>query len=422
MHKRARERVWLSDVGTVHVNDLIIDRRDVHAYLERSAEPDKARLLIEIIETGVYCLERATQVQGMDFMRQQTELAIAEMAKTPSRIEQELRKLVGTKDGQLLAPVNAAMEAMKERIAVVEKFFDQKVDPRRPDNPLGQAIKSMLMLLDAKREDSVQQALARAVKSVAGDEGQLAAAMKKVVTGVVKPLHDEIDRLRREIVKQDAADQALAKTTAKGVTFELELLPVVQSWARFVGGSVKHVGGDHESGDILVTISDHSLPVDEFSIVIEARDDITARGRKRITDDISRAMKLRGAHYGLYVGKTQAALALEIGDWFEGGCTHGPFVACTASNLVIALRFVLVDARLRAMAAARPEADSAAISADIRRIRTALRRIRTIRLKAGDIHKGADSVSQEAEELHREISDALASVESALHVAATAAA
>jgi hypothetical protein len=183
-----------------------------------------------------------------------------------------------------------------------------------------------------------------------------------------------------------------------------------------------HVGNDRQPGDILVSVTDSSLHVDEFIIVIEARDDKTARGRKRVADDMTTAMKERKALYGLYVSKTQTGLAKEIGDWSEGRCAQGPFVACTAENIVTALRFALVDSRIRALREVQPEADTSAIQQEVRRLRTAARRLRTIKTKAGSIHKGADAVGEEASQLQREMSDALAAIENAVRGAEQAAA
>jgi hypothetical protein len=67
-----------------------------------------------------------------------------------------------------------------------------------------------------------------------------------------------------------------------------------------------------ESTPLNRELSPHANP--ELRIVIEARDDTGACGRKRISDDLAEAMKTRNAVYGLYVSKKQAGLAREIGD------------------------------------------------------------------------------------------------------------
>ena len=124
-----------------------------------------------------------------------------------------------------------------------------------------------------------------------------------------------------------------------------------------------------------------------------------------------RRSKQRKASYGLYVSKSHAGLAKEIGDWAEGECNHGPYVACTSEHLLTAIRFVIVDARLRARLAAQAQTDLPSIEGELRRIRTALSRTRTIKAKAADVHKGADRITEEVDEQYHEISDALDSIE-----------
>lgn len=51
----------------------------------------------------------------------------------------------------------------------------------------------------------------------------------------------------------------------------------------------------------------------------------------------------RKADAGIYVSKTEDGLAKEVGDWAEGTCEKGPWVACTHPNLAAALRFLVVQ-------------------------------------------------------------------------------
>lgn len=415
--------IEITATGHVLVRQLLIDRRPVAEYLQRAEPSEWPRLLIEAIEIGVGCLERASQVHGLDFVRQQAQIVAGEMSRLPAQIEVEFRKQVSAKDG-VLAPIVGAVgtteKLLKEKLLAVQTLLDKEIDPRRPDTTLGKALTTIASLLDEKRDDSLPRKLTQAIESVATDDGQLVTTLKKALVVLVKPLQDELANLRKEVHQRQGADEALAQTAAKGTTFETELLLRTQRWARCTGAAVEHVGTDNQPGDILVAVSDGLVPVDEFRIVIEAKDDSTGRGRKRIADVMAASMKQRGAHYGLYVVKTQAGVAREITEWAEGRCSHGPFVACTAQHLITALRFAIVDSRMKAVQASKPEADIETARQELRRIRTAMRRIRTIKTKSSEVHKGADAIEQEAAELYREIGDALAAIETALRGTATA--
>ena len=414
----------------VHVDGLVIDSGDVATFLSRAPEGEIVKRFIAAVEVGVSCLDRATAGRDMDFVKRQLQeqvhVVLDQVNKIPASVADELKKHMGTKEGQVLAPVatliNTTEKVLKDRITAVNDLLAKDLDPGRTDSTLGKALGKIAGLLDPKQENSVQKTLEAAVATVTSDDGAIAAVLKKVLDAELKPLREEIDRLAKEIRTQDATKAALADTIEKGEVFEEELLPTIQCWARFAGAAVDHIGGDRKPGDILVTVNDSTLPMAEFVIVVEARDDATARGRKRIADQMTEAMKIRGGHFGIYVTKTQRGLAKEIGDWSEGTCASGPFIACIADHLVTALRFAIVQTRIQALVDSRPETDTDSIRSEVERIRTAVRRVRTIKAKSSNIHKNADAIHQAADELQREINDALLVIETALRGEVSAAA
>jgi hypothetical protein len=167
-----------------------------------------------------------------------------------------------------------------------------------------------------------------------------------------------------------------------------------------VGAEVDHVGPDNQPGDILVVLDSSRMTTADPRIVIEARDDQCSRGKKRILDDLGAALTARKSDYGLYVARSACGLAKEIGDWAELESAHGPVIACTAEHLRTALRFAVVQHRLRQLKATTPKADVAAIQAEVERIRSALGRIRTINTKATSIRTAADAISSEPGNSH----------------------
>jgi hypothetical protein len=155
----------------------------------------------------------------------------------------------------------------------------------------------------------------------------------------------------------------------------------------------------------------------DLRIVIEARDDQSARGCKRIVDGMGAAMLARTAGYGIYIAKTASGFAKEIGEWAELQCPHGPLIACTVEHLRTALRFALAEHTIRQQKSAAAKADSAAVESELARIRSSLARIRTINTKATSIRSSADAITNEAAEIKREITDSSCAIEEALRVA-----
>jgi hypothetical protein len=124
-----------------------------------------------------------------------------------------------------------------------------------------------------------------------------------------------------------------------------------------------------------------------------------------------------GANSAIYVSKTRAGLAKEIGEWAEGSSDAGPWVACSHEHLVTAVRFLVVQDRLRQLRAAVPTVDASSIESQVQRIRTSLGRVRNIKTKITTIRDGADCIEGEADALRADISGALAEIEDALKVA-----
>jgi hypothetical protein len=184
----------------------------------------------------------------------------------------------------------------------------------------------------------------------------------------------------------------------------------LQEWARFHPVEVNHVGTDNEPGDILVIWKNSNG--NDFRIVIECRDKQVRAGRKPITDDLTKAFRTRQADAAVYVSKTNAGLAsTEIGDFFDGTCAAGPWVACIDDHLLIALRWLHLQHRAQQQGRA---IDTGSIAAQVVRMRTSLKKITNINTYATDVQDGAEKIRSEAIGLREDMNDALAEIQSAL--------
>ena len=114
------------------------------------------------------------------------------------------------------------------------------------------------------------------------------------------------------------------QTTEKRRTEE-QVVDELRPWAQATGAHLEHVGGDDHPGDIVLTITANSVAATDCQrLVIEARDQASPKGRKAVTDDLSTAMSQRGANTAIYLSRTAAGLAREIGDWCEGVTALAP--------------------------------------------------------------------------------------------------
>lgn len=418
----------LVDEAGIRVLELDIQSKELADYLREVPEEEWEQRLVQALEVGVFCLERAKTAVDLEFVRRQVDSILnqvdATVAKIPAKLEQELLGKIGSGDGQVLAPVKTMVEqavlATKERFAEVKKMVEE-VDPDRESSALGRSVRSIQGLLDPKRTDSVQASIHSALERVTAQDGALAKAVKEVVAESIRPLRENIERLALEVRGEEAAAEALLATTQKGGVFEDEVVARLAIWARSVGAEVHSVGGDNRTGDIVIEFPAVSLAATGTTLVVEARDRADAAGRKVIAKQMAEAMEKRGSNSGIYLSRSRCGLAKEIGEWAEGTCEHGRWVACTPEHLMTAVRFLHVMGGLDRMRASNPEVDAISIEGQVQRIRSALKRVADINRKARVIREGADGIQTEAEALRDEIKGALIEVEDALRaVPATA--
>ncbi|MFZ0866777.1 MAG: hypothetical protein WAN06_09030 [Candidatus Sulfotelmatobacter sp.] len=410
---------------SVRITELEISRTDVADFLRTVDADEVASTLIQAIEVGVFCLERARMTQDTEFIRRQIDQILNRVEVAVGKIPEETQKAliakIGSGNGQVLAPIKEMIETASkvstDRVKEVRTLLTQEIDPDKETTTLGKALRALRNLLDPKRSDSVQNTLEQAVKTVTGKDGALARAVKEVVGEAIKPVATELDKLAKEVRGRDAAEEALEQTTKKGPDYENEVLEDLQQWAGLLGAEVHHVGVDNRPGDILIKMPANGVVGMPLLIVVEARDRQSAVGRKVISDTLSRAMAERKATGAVYLSKTTAGLAAEVGEWADGTADSGPFVACTHENLSIAIRWLIIQNRLTQTNQSAVAVDSTAILQQVQRIRTSVDRVKTMNRKVTDVRSSANDIQTEAEALRDEVRASLAIVEDALRSA-----
>jgi len=339
--------------------------------------------------------------------------------KIPALTQAALMAKIGTDNGQVLAPirnlVDQATATTAARVREVKDLLAHDIDPSKDSSTLGCALRTLRDLLDPNRSDSIQASVQNALTIITSDDGPLAHSLKGSLATALQPIQHEVAELAKEVRGREAVAEVIANTPLKGVTYEQEILSDLRHWARSTGSEVHHVGADNQSGDILVVIPATATTPKAFSIVIEVRDRQSTAGRKTITDTLSRAMETRQASAAIYVSRHTDGLAQEIGDWAEGVCERGRWIACTGYHTLTAIRFLLVQDHISRLRQASSEIDARSVDSQMQRVRTSLERVKKISRRAGEIRGNADDIQQEAEILRDEVRGALVSMQDALH-------
>jgi hypothetical protein len=403
----------------IRIIEVEIQGKEVSDYFRAVSEDAWEATLTRAVEVGVFCLERARTSQDTEFVRRQMDSLLARVDRAvqeiPNTVQERLLSKIGTSDGQVLRPLQAVVDSvaavLTTRLTEIRDFLAREVDPTKETSALGGAVRELRELLDTKRADSIQATLAAAVANVTSAGGELSATITKEISRLLQPLTDEVNRLSVAVGAKDAVEEALRETTAKGADFEEQTVQRLQSWAEGLDAEVSHVGGDNQPGDVFVRSSDE---LGQVGVVIEVRDRQAPKGRKAVNDDMTLAMATRDAHAGVYLSRSRDGLAKELGEWGQGHCDRGPWIATTEEHLTTALRYVIAQRQLALQRAQRPEVDAAAIEVQLLRITTTLDKVANINRSLTSIGENADTIRKEAEDLRREVRSALSSIEDAL--------
>jgi len=406
------------------INGLVISNPDAIGFLKQVPEAEREAVVAKAVEVGLFCLERGRNTQDLDYVKRQVEQLLQKVELAVGGVagatELALLGKIGTENGQVLAPVKSLIEtssaATKTRLEEVKSLLSGELDPKNATSTLGLALSKITTLLDPKHGDSVQSSVSNAISTVADPNGTLAKTVKQCVEDSIKPLQEEIKGLSRQLSDEEATEAALANTTAKGPKFEERVAIGLATWAKVSGGQVMCVGEDNQPGDFIIDFHDDASGALMLKVVIEARarDGNNPPGRLRITKDLGLKIRHRQAHAAIHVSETAAGLAKEIGEWAEGSCDSGPWVACTYEHLNLALRYVVVEHKIRKLREARPDVDTSQIHAQSEAIRTSLRRITVIKTKVTNLRTTTTDIESEADSLKKDITLAIEAIEDAL--------
>ena len=414
-------KVLVTDAG-LRIVDIEVPRKDVADFFSKVSEAERVPAVIQAIEVGVFCLERAGASVDTDFVRRQIDSLLAKLDKQLGELPKSTRDAIvakiGSGEGQVLEPIKVLVHSVavtaKERVDDVRQLLREEIDPRQEESTIGKALRQLRDLLDPKHQDSIQNTLTLAVDAVAAKDGSLATVVRTELAASLEPLQKEVKELAKEVHGKEAAAEALQQTTEKGAAYESEVVDALQSWKEITGAEVTHVGGDNQPGDILVSFGSSSLPPAPLRIVIEVKDQQSLMGRKRVCDAIDSAMATREADAAIFLSRTQAGLAQDLGEWTDGVRERGPYVACVHSHLVSALRFLIMQRQIASARAGAPEVNVGAVQAHLERARAALAHVKNINTNAGKARSHVESIEAEARAIRDEVGDALAAAELAL--------
>lgn len=401
------------------INNLQIRLFEASDYLHQLPDYEREAACIKAFEMGFFCLQRTENLNDTQFVKQQFNALLNEIYQAvneiPNTISAQLANKIGTGEGQLLAPlqgqINLTTAIMDAQIKAVSDFLNQEFNPSQETSVFGSAVQKIQNLLDDKRSDSLQGVFSAAIANVTTKDGVLAAAVKAVVDEAVKPLSQEVEKLAQQVREKELVESVLEQTIAKGASYEEAVVAELEPWAKLSGAEITHIGFDKQPGDILIKFATNSIAAIEISIVIEVRKRNSASwGRKRISDQLIKAMMKREANAAIFLSSSREGLAQEIGYWGQGSCEQGQWVATTHEMLSLAIQFLLVQQQLASQPTFNSQIDCAVIEAQVQQIKLSLNYLTQINTSLTKLQEHSSDIRVKARAMRTEIRQALNSI------------
>ncbi|MED5350125.1 MAG: hypothetical protein VYB50_01385 [Candidatus Thermoplasmatota archaeon] len=340
----------------------------------------------------------------------------------PSQIRDELVKIVGIDDGQVLEPIFSGLTSISTNIDGKVIILNDSLNLDSKTSLLSIAFDEVNNMLDPNTDGSIQHTLNQAISNIAEEDGTLANLLQDKINSVLEtrigPLVDICKTIDTYIKIKDGVEQAESNSPKKGASHEENVHSLAKKWVQSHGGSALHSGGDNNPGDhVLEVPMPNGTPM---RIVIESKDESTARGSKWISDKLFASMELRKCTTGLWISKTENGLSTtQIGNWGLGNNALGGWLATTVDNTSTALTY------LRAMEIInRAKAIDSEVDIDFKQlqevcetIKNNVKKVQNIRTMAGQIINNASQINTEADDLRSQINADVTKIESMIKIA-----
>ncbi len=288
---------------------LVGDECAVRLVREREqAGEDPAKLIVDAIEIGARVLEREQTGANAEFVRAEFERAARDLdtefvdraRRVAERLDAKVDEAFGADDGQVARVMarhfgEGSSEAVQHQVRAI-----------------------VAEVMARSREDLVRQFSSADASNPLSDFKAMAAAMMRQAadrqTEQLSAMSSRLEEMRLQIGALSAEREKLVEVaaerergTAKGRSFEQLVFEAVDRLALSQGDGCEAVGdrlaGTRKTGDIVVAIDGAAGP-GRGRIVFEAKD--CQLSRPKAVDELSRAIEVRCADYGILVVPSEA--------------------------------------------------------------------------------------------------------------------
>ncbi len=408
-----------TEVVTLTGDELRIDGLTVddHATVDLAREREAAgasltELIVQAIEIGSRIIVREQTASDTEFVR-------AEFERQAREVEQQFTQSAEQVSAGLKERIDAAFAT---ETGELPKLLEQHFGANSNSAVQNQVKALVEELLRSHREALTKQ-------FTANDESNPLAQFQQQTTGIIKQAIDvqgaqliEMNRVIAELQKSlattnaqaegaEALAEAEARGTAKGRTYEEQVVDAITAIAQARGDSAQAVGevseGGGKKGDIVVDIDEQEGP-SRGRITFEAKD-TQLLSRPKMIEILDKAREQRSAGYAVLVTPTdeQTPANTRVLEEIHGDKLVVTYDPADGSTLVLETGYALARARLLMGRADTGEIDSAAVTDAAERALELLSQVKKIKSSLTSAKTQIDAGSSTVDEMAARVREQL---------------
>ena len=343
----------------------------------------------------------------------------------PAAVRDEMQDVIGVEEGQAFEPIYSALNNASDTLIDAADSLNQTWNLDSKTSTASQALdnledkaNTMAELLNPNSPGSIYAHLDDVKDEMGADDGPVAKIIDDAFRDKIQPLEALIIEISNYVKEQKGQSEAEANSPVKGGVFEDNVHIAVKKWVETLGGNATHTGPDNLPGDhVLVVPMPDDVPM---RIVVESKDESTARGTKWIGDRLLKAMTERGCDTALWVSKTQDGLSTtQIGSLGHGSNNLGDWSAATFDNLRTALTYLHAMEVINRAKSSDIEADIDlnVLNSHCLTIRDTLKMSQTINTRIGQAETALSGAKTGIVDMRNKVSDSVTEIQSIIKVA-----
>ena len=378
----------------VHIQDFTIHDTSLASYLDGFEEDEREDALEHALRVGVATLELSETTKDVEHVRSEFESMQQEFSNEIAVVEEELAEKFGD-EGKVARILDEHFgDDGRLRGHIEDAFGDDGAFKERLDDELGEDGERIKKALDPDREGTPTYRLKQTFK-------------------------DEIEKIKDELVAEEAAEEVREQTRFRGFDFEEQVEKILEELVDQTSNQVRDTSqetgakGSSKKGDFVITLGET-----DQRIVVEAKN---GAFNGTVEDEMDEAIENREADYGIFVASSIEYLPRTRLGWFSEVDQNFVVVALSGEDDEEIeprfLKFAYHWARTRAILSyveIGDDIDSERIKAELDSITDAIGSFSTIRSKCTTLESSVGDIRSELNGIEDDVTSSITQLEAEL--------